>query len=283
MNIIDLPEVQKKRSEAEIFAEINSMIGLESIKEELMKINNLMKFNQKMKYGRNVSNMHMVFSGSAGTGKTTVAKLLAEILYTIGAIRQNKIIVCSGKDLIGQYVGQSAPKVAKMCEQAYNGILFIDEAYQLNPYTSNNSDSFKEDAIAELIQQMENNRDRLVVIFAGYSKEMNEFIEKSNSGMKSRIGTVIEFPDYTKDELLQIFTLIANKDNLIVEDDALERIGQVIENEMKNSGNFGNARFVRQLFERTVLNHAFRVKDVEEGSNELSIITKADVDVTVKG
>jgi len=278
LELKDLPYIVEKRSEQEIFNELDEMIGLQSIKDELRKINASAKYNQKMRRHNSKISYHMVFSGSAGTGKTTVAKLLAEILNSIGIIKQNKLVVCSGKDLIGEYMGQTAPKVAKMCEQAYNGVLFIDEAYQLNPYSTLHADGYKEEAVAELIQQMDNNRDRLIVIFAGYTKEMHDFVEHSNPGMKSRLGNIIEFPDYTLEELLEIFKFIVQKDGLELTEDALTRVSQILESAMSKTENFGNARFVRHLFERSLMKHAFRTCDLDESDNELSILDACDID-----
>jgi len=213
--------------------------------------------------------MHMVFSGNPGTGKTTVARLTAEILHSIGFIQENKLVVCSAKDLIGEYMGQTTPKTAKKCEEAYNGVLFIDEAYQLNPYTSNNVDLYKEECIAELIQQMENNRDKLVVIFAGYSKEMLDFLEKANTGLKSRIGRNIEFVDYNSDELLNIFERIVENHGMTITDDARAKAKSIIERASRDTEKFGNARFARNLFERSLLQHAALTADIPEGDPAL--------------
>jgi len=266
----DIPYVEPPRSEKEIFEELNKLVGLDNVKKELADVNALVKFNLKM--GENTSNainMHMVFSGNPGTGKTTVARLTAEILHSIGFIQENKLVVCSAKDLIGEYMGQTTPKTAKKCEEAYNGVLFIDEAYQLNPYTSNNVDLYKEECIAELIQQMENNRDKLVVIFAGYSKEMLDFLEKANTGLKSRIGRNIEFVDYNSDELLNIFERIVENHGMTITDDARAKAKSIIERASRDTEKFGNARFARNLFERSLLQHAALTADIPEGDPAL--------------
>ncbi len=266
----DLPYVKPPRTEGEIFSELDGMVGLSEVKQKLRDINNLIKFNIKtQKTGKSRINMHMVFTGNAGTGKTTVARLTAEILHSIGFIQEDKLVVCSAKDLIGEYLGQTAPKTAKKCEEAYNGVLFIDEAYQLNPYTSNSTDVYKEECIAELIQQMENNRDRLVVIFAGYTDETMAFIEKANTGLKSRIGETIEFQDYSSEELLQIFENIVKKAGMKLEDEAKEKALQIFNSARVNASHFGNARYARNLFERSLVQHAALTADCAEDDPEL--------------
>ena len=214
----------------------------------------------------------MVFSGNAGTGKTTVARLTAEILYSIGFIQENKLIVCSAKDLVAEYVGQTAPLTAQKCASAYNGVLFIDEAYQLNPYTGSSADTFREECIAELIQQMENNRDKLVVIFAGYTKEMEEFLNKANTGLRSRIARIIEFPDYTTPELLQILEGIAGNSSITLDEGAREKARQIFDKARQDSARFGNARFARNLFERSLIQHAAITRDLPKEAPELYVL-----------
>ena len=269
----DIPYVKPPRSEQEIFDELNRLTGLENVKRELKNINDLIRFNMKLeKSHRERINLHMVFSGSAGTGKTTVARLTAEILYSIGFIQENKLVICSGKDLVARYVGQTAPLTAQKCASAYNGVLFIDEAYQLNPYTGGRTDTFREECIAELIQQMENNRDKLVVIFAGYTAEMEEFLDKANTGLRSRIAKVIEFPDYTTDELLRILEGIAAGNQMTLDQGAREKARQIFDRARQDSARFGNARFARNLFERSLIQHAALTKDLPKGDPELYVL-----------
>lgn len=269
----DIPYVKPPRSEQEIFDELNRLTGLENVKQELKNINDLIRFNMKLEKGdKERINLHMVFSGNAGTGKTTVARLTAEILYSIGIIQENKLVICSGKDLVAKYVGQTAPLTAQKCASAYNGVLFIDEAYQLNPYTGGRADTFKEECIAELIQQMENNRDKLVVIFAGYTAEMEEFLDKANTGLRSRIAKVIEFPDYSTDELLQILEGIAAGSHMRLAENAREKARQIFDQARQDSARFGNARFARNLFERSLIQHAALTKDLPKGDPELYVL-----------
>ena len=216
-------------------------------------------------------NLHMVFLGNPGTGKTTIARMIANILYNLKYIKENKLIEVSSKDLVAEYVGQTAPKVASVIEKSLNGVLFIDEAYTL---ASNSSNSYNDEAIATLIQAMENYRDKLVVIFAGYTKEMQDFLN-SNSGITSRIGYTLEFDDYTTMELIQIFENMAKKSGFKVEDSAIEYLKTIVDDN-RNMKNFGNARFIRNIYEKTIVSHASRVKD-KKNKKDLITITKDDI------
>ena len=214
----------------------------------------------------------MLFLGNPGTGKTTVARLLADILYNLGYIKENKIIEVSSKDLVAEYVGQTAIKTYSVVERSLGGILFIDEAYSL----SSKNNSYNDEAIATLIKAMEDNRDNLVVIFAGYTKEMNDFIN-SNSGIASRIGYTLNFVDYTEDELLEIFKGMVKKAGFKITDEALEKTKKIILDN-KNVPNFGNARFIRNMFEKTVIMHATNVKNNKR--NDI-LITITDKDINI--
>lgn len=276
----DIPYTKPPRSERAIFEEIDKLIGLTNVKQQLHEVNDLVKFNLKLgTNGKNRANMHMIFYGNPGTGKTTVARLTAEILHSIGFIQENKLVICSAKDLIGEYLGQTAPKTAKKCEEAYNGVLFIDEAYQLNPYTTNLPDPYKEECIAELIQQMENNRDKMVVIFAGYTNEMKLLEEKANTGFKSRIGPRIEFPDYTTDELIEIFEKIVRNASLELDKGAREKAIMLFAEARANAESFGNARFARNMFESSLMKHAVVTSDLDKDNPELRVIKAAEITI----
>ena len=276
----DIPYMKPPRSEQEIFEELNDFIGLTNVKQELQNVNDLVKFNIKMgSHNTNAINLHMLFTGNPGTGKTSVARLTAEILYSIGFIQENKLVVCSAKDLIGEYMGQTTPKTAKKCEQAYNGVLFIDEAYQLNPYVSNRVDEYREECIAELIQQMENNRDKLVIIFAGYTQEMEEFLNRANTGLSSRIGKTIHFPDYSSAELLEIFTKIVEKSGMTLGEGARTKALEIFDIAKKDSEHFGNARFARNLFERSLLQHAAITSNLDKDDPNLRILQRDEITI----
>ena len=212
----------------------------------------------------------MLFLGNPGTGKTTVARLLSGILYNLGYIKENKLIEVSSKDLVAEYVGQTAPKTNAVIERAKGGILFIDEAYAL---ASDNS-SYNDEAIATLIKGMEDFRDDLVVILAGYTKEMQAFLD-SNSGIVSRIGYTLTFKDYTVDELIEIFKSFISKAGFKITDEALSKARGIIEDNI-NTKNFGNARFVRNMYEKTVVKHATNTKDRKK-KDLLVTITEDDI------
>ena len=274
----DIPYVEPPRSEQEIFEEINRLTGLENVKQEMRNVHDLIKFNIKMENNKkNPVNMHMVFTGNPGTGKTTVARLMAEILYSIGFIQENKLVMCSAKDLIGEYMGQTTPKTAKKCEQAYNGVLFIDEAYQLNPASSDRGGEYREECIAELIQQMENNRDRLVVIFAGYTQEMEDFLNRANTGLRSRIGKTIHFPDYSAAELLEIFTKIVKDGGMKLGEGVAIKALDIFKNAKADAQRFGNARFARNLYERSLLQHAAITANLDKDDPALRILQRDEL------
>ena len=271
----DIPEYEKDKSMDEIFAELNELVGLTKIKEMLKDLVNLIELKKKAGDSLKIKdvNMHMIFLGNPGTGKTTVARIIAGMLYNLKYIRQNKLIEVSSKDLVAEYVGQTAPKTMAVVEKAMGGVLFIDEAYSLATGSGQGS-SYNEEAIATLIQAMENYRDDLVVIFAGYTKEMQGFLN-ANSGIASRIGYTLEFEDYTEDELLQIFKNMVKKSGFDITKDAEQKALEVIR-EYKDTKNFGNARFARSLYEKTVIKHASNTKN-KKSKKALKTIEKEDI------
>ena len=269
----ELPSIKEELSNDEIFKELDELVGLDKVKKVLHDLVDLMSLKSKTENDLKISNinLHMVFLGNPGTGKTTIARMIANILYNLKYIKENKLIEVSSKDLVAEYVGQTAPKVASVIEKSLNGVLFIDEAYTL---ASNSSNSYNDEAIATLIQAMENYRDKLVVIFAGYTKEMQDFLN-SNSGITSRIGYTLEFDDYTTMELIQIFENMAKKSGFKVEDSAIDYLKTIVDDN-RNMKNFGNARFIRNIYEKTIVSHASRVKD-KKNKKDLITITKDDI------
>lgn len=263
----DIPMASNRRTDEEIWAELNGLTGLETVKDEIRNIEQLLKFQKKIQTmgmkGPNRPNMHMVFAGNPGTGKTTVARIIAEILYNVGFIKQNKLVEVSSKDLIGKYIGHTAPQTAAICESAYGGVLFIDEAYELAVTSgSSGSNNFRSECIAELIKQMEDNRDKLIVIFAGYTKEMQGLIE-SNAGFASRIGKVIEFEDYSTEQLTDMFVRIVYKNGMRISEEAKTAVIRNIE-QAKQLPNFGNGRYIRNLYENVIMEHAKNMVDVDD-------------------
>ena len=278
-NVIDansIPAYEKNKSIDEIFEDLNSLIGLDNVKGMLQDLVSLMKFKSKTEGSLKLkdTNMHMVFLGNPGTGKTTVARMIANILYNLKYIEQNKLVEVSAKDLIGQYVGQTAPKTISVIEKALGGVLFIDEAYSLASKSGSSGSSFNEECIATLIQAMENYRDNLVVIFAGYNKEMDAFL-KSNSGIVSRIGYTMQFNDYSLEELIEILKSMFKKSGFFIDEGAIEAATKVIE-EYRHSEGFGNARFVRNLYEKAIIKHATNTANVKS-KKALKTITAEDI------
>lgn len=270
-----IPEFEKNKSIEEIFKDLNELVGLDNVKTMLNDLVSLMEFRKKTDKELKIkdTNLHMVFLGNPGTGKTTVARMVANILYNLNYIDQNKLIEVSAKDLVGQYVGQTAPKTMSVIEKALGGVLFIDEAYSLATKPGS-STTFNEECVATLIQAMENYRDNLVVIFAGYKKEMDGFL-RSNSGIVSRIGYTMDFKDYTTDELIQIFRSMFEKAGFILDESAIEEVRGIIEKYRGTEG-FGNARFVRNLYEKAVIEHATNTSE-ETDKVILKTITKDDI------
>ena len=273
----EIPEYEKDKTMEEIFSELNELVGLEKVKTMLKELVSLIELRNKTENDLKIKNinLHMVFLGNPGTGKTTVARIVAQILYNLKYVKQNKLIEVSSKDLVAEYVGQTAPKTMAVVEKALGGVLFVDEAYSLAS-GNGQGNSFNEEAIATLIQAMENYRDNLVVIFAGYTKEMQRFLD-ANSGIVSRIGYTVEFEDYTVDELLKIFNQMMKKSGFIVSKEANEEAKRIIE-ECKNSKNFVNARFVRNVYEKTIVKHAANTKG-KKSKKELKTINKEDINI----
>ena len=202
--------------------------------------------------------LHMSFTGNPGTGKTTVAMRMADILHRLGYIERNHVVAVTRDDLVGQYVGHTAPKTKEVLKRAYGGVLFIDEAYYL--YRPENERDYGVEAIEILLQVMENERERLVVILAGYKDRMDEFF-RLNPGMSSRVAHHIDFPDYTIDELLAIARLMLQSESYEFTDDAEDAFRAYLERRVSRP-RFAHARSVRNAIERARLRHANRVYGV---------------------
>ncbi len=210
--------------------------------------------------------LHMSFTGNPGTGKTTVALRMADLLHRLGYLERNQLVAVTRDDLVGQYVGHTAPKTKAVLKQAYGGVLFIDEAYYL--YRPENERDYGPEAIEILLQVMEGEREHLVVILAGYSERMGEFF-RLNPGMGSRVAHHIEFPDYALDELLGIADLMLEAEQYSFDPEAQDALRQYLERSMQEPG-FAHGRSVRNAIERARLRHANRIYEMARGGGQPS-------------
>ena len=270
--------------EGDPYQELDELIGLESVKEEVHTIANFAKIQQQRKaQGLKVPKMsfHLVFTGSPGTGKTTVARIVARIYKDLGILKSGHTVETDRSGLVAEYVGQTAVKTNAVIDSALNGVLFIDEAYALVPENAGND--YGQEAISILLKRMEDDRDKLVVIIAGYPDEMKRFID-SNPGLQSRFTRYINFPDYTDQELFEIFQLYLNKNQYTITDDAAELLRSNLNYAVAHkTKNFGNARYVRNIFERAVEQQANRLSAKHKISDEeLSLLTKEDIENAFK-
>ncbi len=264
--------------------ELNSMIGLSSVKSEINTLCNFVIMKKKREeQGLKSPNIsyHCVFTGNPGTGKTTVARLLAGIYKDLGVLKKGHLVETDRSGLVAEYVGQTAVKTNRIIDSALDGVLFIDEAYTL---ANGGTNDYGPEAIATLLKRMEDNRDRLVVILAGYTNEIETFIN-SNPGLRSRFNRYIHFDDYTAEELYDIFYLQIRKSEYTLTEEASqylkERLAEVVANKPKD---FGNARYVRNLFEKAIEAQANRLASTSELSKDNLIqITKADLAVDESG
>jgi probable Rubsico expression protein CbbX len=207
--------------------------------------------------------LHMCFTGNPGTGKTTVALRIAEILHRLGYIKRNHVVAVTRDDLVGQYVGHTAPKTKEVLKRAYGGVLFIDEAYYL--HRPDNERDYGVEAIEILLQVMENDRDKLVVVLAGYQDRMDDFFAM-NPGMSSRVAHHIDFPDYALDELLSIADLMLEAESYELSPAAREALSEYLERRMRRP-RFAHARSVRNGLERARLRHANRIYEAARGGH----------------
>lgn len=258
--------------------ELQNLIGLESVKEEVESLSNFIKIQQaRQDKGLKTSSAsyHCVFTGNPGTGKTTVARILAKIYKQLGVVSKGHLVETDRAGLVAEYVGQTAVKTNKIVDSALDGVLFIDEAYSL---ISNSENDYGKEAIATLLKRMEDDRDRLVVILAGYTKEMKDFID-SNPGLQSRFNRYIEFSDYNAQDLLKIFEKLLKQYEYTITDDAKVALLSYLEQEVaQKDQNFGNGRFVRNVFEKVIAKQANRLaKEVNLTTEELSKITIEDL------
>ncbi len=247
--------------EGDPYQELEELIGLEAVKEEVKSLANFVRLQkQRQEKGLKTPKMsyHLVFTGSPGTGKTTVARIVARIYKDLGILKKGHTVETDRSGLVAEYVGQTAIKTNAVVNSALNGVLFIDEAYALVPEGEAHAD-YGQEAISTLLKRMEDDRDKLVVIIAGYPNEMKRFIN-SNPGLQSRFNRYINFPDYTADELVDIFHMYMKKNEYTISADADTLLRRKLEFVVAHkTRNFGNARFVRNVFEKTIQRQADRL------------------------
>ena len=257
--------------------ELDSYIGLSAVKKEVRNLIDLVKIHQlREKNGLPVTelSLHMVFSGSPGTGKTTIARLMARIFHSLGILSKGQLVEVDRAGLVAGYVGQTALKTKKAVEKALGGVLFIDEAYALK---SSSGNDFGQEAIDTILKAMEDHRDNLVVIAAGYDELMDRFIH-SNPGLESRFNRFLHFEDYSPEELLEIFKMRCGKGCYELEEDAAGLVRDFLREENRDPESFGNARGVRNVFERILVCQANRLAGQENVTREdLMKLTAADV------
>ena len=277
---LDLKALEEDNIEAAL-EELNSLVGLESVKKQVQAIKDRALFNQLLEEKGMTPpalSYHMAFTGNPGTGKTTVARILGKIFKNLGITSSDKFVEADRSALVGSYVGQTAPKTLDVCKSAYGGILFIDEAYSL---ADGGSNDFGKEALATLIQEMENNRDKLLVILAGYSHEMGRLFDL-NPGLRSRVGNIIEFPDYNGEDMMKIFKLTAKNASYHLEEGAQDLVRAYFDDLVQNKDkNFGNGREARAFFERLTSTQASRV--VQTRPDDIFAISKEDVVKTLGG
>ncbi|MBP3234385.1 MAG: AAA family ATPase [Eubacterium sp.] len=263
----------------QLMEELNSLIGLKSVKQDLMNLINLVKV-RKLREERGMKQpditLHLVFSGNPGTGKTTVARLLAKIYKVLGVVSEGQLIEVDRSNLVAGYIGQTATQTAEIVESAIGGILFIDEAYTLTK--GGDEKDFGQEAVDTLLKLMEDNRDDLIVIVAGYTDKMEEFVN-SNPGLKSRFNKYIFFNDYSGKELTSIYNFMAKNQEYMTDEESSKYVQEYLTKRAKaHEENFANAREVRNYLERCIERQASRIVDIENISDDaLKTLTIDDV------
>ena len=275
--------VQEPEPLETILAELDGYIGLAAVKEEVHNLINLVRVHQ-MRRDHDLPtpelSLHMVFSGNPGTGKTTVARIMARVYHTLGILSKGQLVEVDRSGLVAGYVGQTALKTTQVIEKALGGVLFIDEAYALS---GKGGQDFGQEAIDTILKAMEDHRDDLVVIVAGYEDLMEDFIH-SNPGLESRFNRFLHFADYTVEELCAIFDMQCRKGCYTLTPEARDQVRRALESADTDGISFGNARGVRNLFERALVQQANRLASADAPTREMLMeLTGEDVAAAAAG
>lgn len=270
------PELPPAKPIEELLTELDKLVGLREVKADVRRLTSLLRI-QKLREERKMPTMetshHLVFTGNPGTGKTTVARLLSQIMRSLGVVSKGHLVETDRSQLVAGYVGQTAPRTRAVMESAIGGTLLIDEAYAL---ARGSEQDFGREAIDTIVKFMEDHRDDLSVIAAGYPEEMATLID-ANPGLKSRFTRTIHFPDYTTEELVSIFESMSAANGYHLDEAGALKLAEVIHNEPRTRG-FGNARFVRNVFESAVSHQAERLATVDAPTDaDLQTLTASDL------
>ena len=268
---VDRLTVKGEEKSNDAYTDFQEMIGLveqKALIEQIIAAHRVQKMRLEMNLDKQKAALHMSFTGTPGTAKTTVARLISQILARDGVLKTGRFVECGRADLVAKYVGWTAKAVRAKFREARGGVLFIDEAYSLS---DGEHATFGDEAINTIVQEMENHRDDVIVIFAGYPDKMKDFLDR-NEGLRSRIAFHIEFPDYTPDELTDIFKLMAKRRGYEISDDVVDYCRKIFKRVAKKK-NFGNGRFVRTLLEQAWLKQSQRIIMENDGGS----VTKEDL------
>ena len=268
---VDRIAIKVDAKEGDAYKELQNLIGLTEQKdliEQILAAHRVQKMRVDFGLDKQRASLHMSFTGNPGSAKTTVSRLIASILSKEGVLKSGRFVECGRADLVAKYVGWTAKLVREKFNEARGGVLFIDEAYALS---DGEHSTFGDEAIHTIVQEMENHREDVIVIFAGYPDKMKEFLDR-NEGLRSRIAFHINFPDYNADELVEILKLMAAKKNYNLDDEVIKHCKKIFKR-TAGKKDFGNGRFVRNLLEQASLKHARRI--IREHTD--SEVTKEDL------